>query len=74
MEKIVVEDCPSLYEAVDAIVKEMEDKGLGDRGLDVPICVILKSTGEVRDDQRVMTAIAYIDATDNEIIDDLEGE
>jgi len=73
-QKLEVTDCPSLYDAVDAIVNEMENNGLRNSGLDVPICVILKSTGEVRNGQRVMNALAYIDASDNEIIDDLEGD
>ena len=51
----------------------MESRGLGDLGTDVPVCVILKSTGEVRDGLRVFTAISYIGASDTEIIDDLEG-
>ena len=72
-EKIVINDCPDIFIALDESIAEMESRGLGDLGTDVPVCVILKSTGEVRDGLRVFTAISYIGASDTEIIDDLEG-
>jgi hypothetical protein len=72
-QKIVINDCPDIYAALDESVAEMEDRGLGDIATDIPVCVIIKSTGEIRDGLRVFTAISYIGASDNEIIDDLEG-
>jgi hypothetical protein len=72
-QKIVINDCSDIFVALEESVNEMVNRGLGDVGTDIPVCVILKSTGEIRDGLRVFTAISYIDATDNEIIDDLEG-
>lgn len=72
-QKIVINDCPDIFVALDESVSEMESRGLGDMGTHIPVCVILKSTGEVLDGKRVFTAISYIDASDSEIIDDLEG-
>jgi hypothetical protein len=72
-QKIVINDCPDIYVALDESIAEMESQGLGDVGTDVPVCVILKSTGEIRDGLRVFTALSYIGASDSEIIDDLEG-
>jgi hypothetical protein len=72
-QKIVINDCPDIYVALDESIAEMESQGLGDVATDVPVCVILKSTGEVRDGLRVFTAMSYIGASDSEIIDDLEG-
>ena len=72
-EKIVINNCPDIFAALDESVAEMDARGLGTIGTDVPVCVILKSTGEIRDGLRVFQAISYIGATDNEIIDDLEG-
>jgi hypothetical protein len=72
-QKIVIDNCPDIYAALDESVAEMEDRGLGDIATDVPVCVIIKSTGEIRDGLRVFTAISYIGASDSEIIDDLEG-
>jgi len=72
-QKVVIEDCQDIFAALDESVEQMEARGLGTIGTDVPVCIILKSTGEVRDGLRVFTAISYIGATDSEIIDDLEG-
>ena len=74
VERILIENCPNIFDALDATVAEMDARGLGTIGTDVPICVVLKSTGEIRDGLRVMNSIAYIGATDSEIINDLEGD
>ena len=72
-QKVLIEDCTDIYEALDLSIAEMEKRGLGEEATDVPVCVILKSTGEIRDGLRVFTAISYIGATDSQIINDLEG-
>ena len=72
-QKIVIDNCPDIFVALDETVAEMDARGLGTIATDVPVCVILKSTGEIRDGLRVFQSISYIGATDSEIIDDLEG-
>ena len=73
-ERIFIENCPNIFDALDLTVAEMEARGLGNIGTDIPICIVLKSTGEIRDGIRVMNSITYIGATDSEIVNDLEGD
>jgi len=72
-QRIVIEGAPNIYDGLDAAIAEMESRGLGTIGTDIPVCVILKSTGEIRDGIRVFNVLGYIGATDTEIINDLEG-
>ena len=72
-QRIVIEGAPNIYDGLDAAIAEMESRGLGTIGTDIPVCVILKSTGEIRDGIRVFNFLGYIGATDTEIINYLEG-
>jgi len=73
-ERIVIENAPNIYDGLDAAIAEMENRGLGTVGTDIPVCVVLKTTGEIRNGNRVFNVLAYIGATDTEIINDLEGD
>jgi hypothetical protein len=72
-EKVVLQGDGDVFQTLDQTILELEARGLGDIGTDVPVCIILKSTGEVRDGIRIFDSIAYIDASDSQIIDDIEG-
>lgn len=72
-QKIEVFDCPSLYDGVDSIVAELEARGFANMRLNVPMTIVLKSTGEVLDGQRVMNAFAYVAMSDDDIIEELAG-
>jgi hypothetical protein len=72
-EKVVLQGDGDVFQTLDQTILELEARGLGDIGTDVPVCIILKSTGEVRDGIRIFDSIAYIDASDSQIVDDIEG-
>jgi hypothetical protein len=72
-EKVVLQGDGDVFQTLEETILELEARGLGDIGTDVPVCIILKSTGEVRDGIRIFDSIAYIDASDSQIIDDIEG-
>jgi len=72
-EKVVLQGDGDVFQTLEQTILELEARGLGDIGTDVPVCIILKSTGEVRDGIRIFDSIAYIDASDSQIVDDIEG-
>ncbi|MEO6304513.1 MAG: hypothetical protein ABIP51_15240 [Bacteroidia bacterium] len=83
MDKITITGCPDLYSALDGLVEKLDASGLSNPGDNTPITIVLKTTGrllpgEVIDnvlqpDSREFNAIAYVNGTSTQIINDLEG-
>lgn len=84
MDVIQINDLPDMYTAMDEVVAEMDSRGLSDLALSAPITVVLKTNGKMvpgqivdnvqQSETRGFNATAYINATDTQIINHMEGE
>lgn len=73
MERIETLNAPNFYDGLDAAVAELQNRGLDNVDMNVPITIILKTTGEVNwQGQKVCNVLTYIDANDDEILSDLD--
>lgn len=72
MTKLEVLACPDLYAGVDNLVEKMEALNVNTSD-GSSICIVVKSTGEVKEGKGLFNAFAFINATDSEIIDELDG-
>jgi hypothetical protein len=74
MERIEIMNAPNFIVGLDDALAELVNRDLAENNLDIPITIILKTTGEINQDgHRVVNVLAYVDAMDGEIISDLDS-
>jgi hypothetical protein len=73
MERLEILNAPNFIVGLDEALASLTDRNLANDNLDIPITIILKTTGEINvEGQRVVNVLTYIDATDNQILYDLD--
>lgn len=83
MDKIEIRGVPDPYIGLDELIKQMDERGLSANAIDTPITIILKTTGRLlagdlvdgvqHSPTREFNVIGYINGTDSQIINDMEG-